>query len=270
MPPSNASLLCAVLPSFCRRGPTVTRARFPRPAMRCTRPHGPQVEVREQLTQLKLLDTLNDIFDFIFWEKKRNTSHISQSLVSAIASVLGSNAPDTGTVEVSAVNSPLPAPSPTAASPAAVPPAPAPAGAMPPSPEPQHGPTQPDGFGPSHPVDSDCRPDAARRIQYLRLIHKYCDCADYHHLHKADPETRESKRKLARKMVACLLRHRSDTNCRYWLASCLEAVLRGNHWKHRRDDQVSIAEEGVLCGPLSSSVARRSRTAFRTDTRCVV
>eukprot|EP00667_Euglena_gracilis_P000587 EG_transcript_587 len=198
-----------------------------------------KVEVRERLTQLRLLHVLNDIFDFIFWEKKRDTQQFSQSLVSAIASALGGTAAETSAFDVS-VNLAAPGGQPPGSAAAAATPGTAQPAEAQPVPNQQH------AFNASHPADCDCRPEAARRIQYLRLIHKYCDCADYHHLHKADPDTRESKRRLARKLVACLLRHKSDTNCRYWLASCLEAILRGNHWHHRQEDQITIADKDLL------------------------
>lgn len=120
-----------------------------------------KVEVRERLTQLRLLHVLNDIFDFIFWEKKRDTQQFSQSLVSAIASALGGTAAETSAFDVS-VNLAAPGGQPPGSAAAAATPGTAQPAEAQPVPNQQH------AFNASHPADCDCRPEAARRIQYLR------------------------------------------------------------------------------------------------------
>eukprot|EP01004_Peranema_trichophorum_P002344 NODE_140_length_3474_cov_54.174575_g119_i0.p1 GENE.NODE_140_length_3474_cov_54.174575_g119_i0~~NODE_140_length_3474_cov_54.174575_g119_i0.p1 ORF type:complete len:1079 (+),score=155.47 NODE_140_length_3474_cov_54.174575_g119_i0:51-3287(+) len=186
-----------------------------------------KVEVRERMTRLKLLNTLNDIFDYIFWEKKRT---LNPQSFSSLASALG--VPEVPPTEPAPNSEPINTTTTTNTE------------AQPQPPQPQRANIH--SFNSAHPADCDCRPESARRIQFLRLVHKYCDCSDHFNLHNADPETRFSKHKLARRIVGCLLKNKADSSCRYWLASCLEAVLRGNHWQYRIDDQISVAEQDLL------------------------
>ncbi|KAG6546998.1 hypothetical protein Mapa_011615 [Marchantia paleacea] len=103
----------------------------------------------------------------------------------------------------------------------------------------------------------ECNPKSALKIQYLSLIHNFCDrdsCnkANKHLLLKstysAFKDNTSSSDKLGSsdglmiKVVKVLIQEPADSVYRFWLASCVEAFLRGADVQ----DQVIVASTGLM------------------------
>eukprot|EP00638_Chattonella_subsalsa_P000233 CAMPEP_0117744562 /NCGR_PEP_ID=MMETSP0947-20121206/6833_1 /TAXON_ID=44440 /ORGANISM="Chattonella subsalsa, Strain CCMP2191" /LENGTH=1052 /DNA_ID=CAMNT_0005561535 /DNA_START=129 /DNA_END=3285 /DNA_ORIENTATION=+ len=107
-----------------------------------------------------------------------------------------------------------------------------------------------------HGPGCECNPESALRVQYLRLIHNFCDRDCDNNPHKnlmlsADEQQAlavgksplESVSKgLLTKIITELMREPADSLYKFWLASCVEAYLRGSSVK----DQMFVAESGLL------------------------
>ena len=105
-----------------------------------------------------------------------------------------------------------------------------------------------------HGPNCECNPESALRIQYLRVIHNFCDrdCDNYEGKmellseaersylgfsatnKEGDPLSfkkvppHPSERGLLSKLIQVLLVEPSDSQYRFWLTSCVEAFLRGS------------------------------------------
>ncbi|KAL2654110.1 hypothetical protein R1flu_022238 [Riccia fluitans] len=103
----------------------------------------------------------------------------------------------------------------------------------------------------------ECNPRSALKIQYLSLIHNFCDrdsCnqANKHLLFKPSfPVVKEklfsgkhlgSSEGLMMKVVKVLIQEPADSIYRFWLASCVEAFLRGADVS----DQEIVASTGLM------------------------
>ena len=112
----------------------------------------------------------------------------------------------------------------------------------------------PSEFSALHGPGCECNPESALRVQYLRVLHNYCDrdsdnyfeCremlsederryldlkpnsrkGDYSCFDRHSPHP--SKRGLLYKLVQVLMKEPADSQYRFWLASCIEAFLRGS------------------------------------------
>eukprot|EP00520_Triparma_pacifica_P017630 CAMPEP_0118668016 /NCGR_PEP_ID=MMETSP0785-20121206/20114_1 /TAXON_ID=91992 /ORGANISM="Bolidomonas pacifica, Strain CCMP 1866" /LENGTH=1410 /DNA_ID=CAMNT_0006562547 /DNA_START=278 /DNA_END=4510 /DNA_ORIENTATION=- len=112
----------------------------------------------------------------------------------------------------------------------------------------------PTEFSALHGPGCECNPESALRVQYLRVLHNYCDrdCDNYfecremlsederRYLGFTDnssrgdmscfnrPPPHPSRRGLLFKLVQVLMKEPADSQYRFWLASCIEAFLRGS------------------------------------------
>jgi hypothetical protein len=109
-------------------------------------------------------------------------------------------------------------------------------------------------FSALHGPGCECNPESALRVQYLRVLHNYCDrdCDNYFECREMlsederrylgfdknnrrgdlscfnHPPPHPSRRGLLYKLVKVLMSEPADSQYRFWLASCIEAFLRGS------------------------------------------
>jgi len=107
-----------------------------------------------------------------------------------------------------------------------------------------------------HGPGCECNPESALRVQYLRLIHNFCDRDCDNNLHKnlmlsseeqvmiasGVGHTGKARKGLLSKIVTELMREPSDSLYKFWLASCVEAYLRGSSMK----EQMFVAHSGLM------------------------
>mmetsp|Transcript_2530 Transcript_2530/g.3730 ORF Transcript_2530/g.3730 Transcript_2530/m.3730 type:complete len:1042 (+) Transcript_2530:199-3324(+) len=116
-----------------------------------------------------------------------------------------------------------------------------------------------------HGAGCDCDPESALRVQWLRLVHNLVDreggCAEVRKLtlsrttrrllnaDSSTPGLREAECEawanddgLMKLIVSVLMKEPNDSPYRFWLASCVEAFLRGSSAR----DQLLIARSGLL------------------------
>jgi len=110
-----------------------------------------------------------------------------------------------------------------------------------------------------HGPGCECNPEKALRVQYLRLLHNFCDreCDNHEGRRQLLSEseemfinrTYESKRKnvklrdgLLMKIILAFRNEPDDSDCRFWLATCTESWLRGSSPK----EQTYCAKSGLL------------------------
>jgi hypothetical protein len=112
----------------------------------------------------------------------------------------------------------------------------------------------PSEFSALHGPGCECNPESALRVQYLRVLHNYCDrdCDNYCECREMlsederrylgfnknnrrgdmscfnHPPPHPSRRGLLYKLVQVLMKEPADSQYRFWLASCIEAFLRGS------------------------------------------
>ncbi|EKX39035.1 hypothetical protein GUITHDRAFT_89217 [Guillardia theta CCMP2712] len=111
-----------------------------------------------------------------------------------------------------------------------------------------------------HGPGCECNPESALRIQFLRLIHNLCDrendftrvkdqmlsaqelesVQEYAKANPCDPDN--SNRGLITKVLLVFMNEKPDSTYRFWLASCVEAFLRGSDARA----QVFMAKMGLL------------------------
>ncbi|KAG0588156.1 hypothetical protein KC19_2G220700 [Ceratodon purpureus] len=109
-----------------------------------------------------------------------------------------------------------------------------------------------------HGLGCVCNPKSALKIQYLRLIHNFCDRDSCNRTNKQlllvpsvskesfsfwskNNEGKESDGLMV-KILKILVKEPSDSLYRFWLASCVEAFLRGADHK----DQEVVASTGLM------------------------
>ena len=114
--------------------------------------------------------------------------------------------------------------------------------------------SQPNGI---HGPGCECTPESALCIQYLRLLHNFCDrdCDNYtgRRLLLSDVERRyvfsggrypdrSEDRGLLSKIVQAFIEEPDDSPYRFWLASCIESYLRGSS----PEEQMFAAQSGLM------------------------
>ena len=124
----------------------------------------------------------------------------------------------------------------------------------------------PDGPNPLeriHGPGCECNPESALRVQFLRLLHNFCDRDVENNAHKHLLLSEDERRRLEawdpsqpsslwpdptcpkgllNKIIEVLMKERSDSIYRFWLASCVESFLRGSSPR----EQLFVAETGLL------------------------
>ncbi|KAL3944593.1 MAG: hypothetical protein SGBAC_001305, partial [Bacillariaceae sp.] len=104
----------------------------------------------------------------------------------------------------------------------------------------------------------ECTPENALCVQYLRLLHNFCDrdCDNYsgrrlllsrgernHVFEKGNPkEVHKLHPGLLSKIATALISEADESPYRFWLASCIESYLRGSS----PAEQVFVAQSGLL------------------------
>jgi hypothetical protein len=113
--------------------------------------------------------------------------------------------------------------------------------------------SQPNGI---HGPGCECTPESALCVQYLRLLHNFCDrdCDNYagRRLLLSDSEKklifgggssdRPTKPGLLSKIMDAFIRESDESPYRFWLASCIESYLRGSSPM----EQMFAARSGLL------------------------
>jgi hypothetical protein len=134
-----------------------------------------------------------------------------------------------------------------------------------------------------HGPDCECNPESALRVQYLRLIHNFCDRDSVNNPYKSLLLSSEERAQLLRPggsrrapdevhprqgllsmIIDVHLSEPQDSIYRFWLASCIEAYLRGSS----REEQMMIAQSGLLqhlAAELTSDVPERPNGALQTS-----
>ncbi|GAX21342.1 Trpc4-associated protein [Fistulifera solaris] len=112
---------------------------------------------------------------------------------------------------------------------------------------------QPNGI---HGPGCECTPESALCVQYLRLLHNFCDrdCDNYAgrrlllseserlDLFGEASERSPRKKGLLLKIIEAFMRESDESPYRFWLASCIESYLRGSSPK----EQMFTARSGLL------------------------
>ena len=120
-----------------------------------------------------------------------------------------------------------------------------------------------------HNVACECSPEVALKIQFLRLVHSFCDHSDYKHLLLTVPEMEEldsinskagilavrnvpdvdvtwlcrGDKGLLTKIVDVMMNEPSASTFRFWLARAVESFLRGST---SYADQTFLIRRGLL------------------------
>ena len=110
-----------------------------------------------------------------------------------------------------------------------------------------------------HGPGCECNPESALRVQYLRLLHNYCDrdCCNYHGRRQllsqeeydyifavsASPGVLKPKMSgLVSKLTQTFMREPDDSPYKFWVASCIESFLRGSS----PGEKHFVAQSGLL------------------------
>lgn len=106
-----------------------------------------------------------------------------------------------------------------------------------------------------HGAGCECTPESALCVQYLRLLHNFCDrdCDNYvgRRLLLSNRERRElfgnsddgsTSPGLLSKIIDAFIRESDESPYRFWLASCIESYLRGSS----PDEQINAAQSSLL------------------------
>lgn len=115
-----------------------------------------------------------------------------------------------------------------------------------------------DGEHGVHGPGCECNPEKALRIQYLRLLHNFCDRECDSHMGRqqllSDSERAfihggcdlnsgvQLHSGLLTKVITAFRKEPEDSDCRFWLATCSESWLRGSSPK----EQTFCAKSGLL------------------------
>lgn len=124
---------------------------------------------------------------------------------------------------------------------------------------------EPQQQGGIHGPGCECNPESALRVQYLRLLHNFCDrdCDNYagrrlllspserEYVFGPPVQRRTSSGRMRRdrlrpglfsKIISAFIREPDDSPYKFWLASCAESYLRGSSPK----EQMFAVESGLL------------------------
>lgn len=103
----------------------------------------------------------------------------------------------------------------------------------------------------------NCTPESALCVQYLRMLHNFCDrdCDNYEGRQLLLSESEKdfikfgsvrqrckTKPGLLSKIIFSFIRESDESPYRFWLASCIESYLRGS----LPDEQLFVAKSGLL------------------------
>ena len=131
-----------------------------------------------------------------------------------------------------------------------------------------------------HGPGCECTPESALCVQYLRLLHNFCDrdCDNYSGRHKllSDSERGLIFRKrgtsefdfypvepgLLSKIVEAFVRESDESPYRFWLASCIESYLRGSS----PNEQLFVARSGLLMHLIEDITSERLHCAGSLQT----
>ena len=136
-----------------------------------------------------------------------------------------------------------------------------------------------------HGPGCECNPESALRVQYLRLLHNYCDrdCDNYEGKREVLSEDERKylrlksgrecnwdwldepftgEKGLLSKLIDVLMKEPGDSIYRFWLASCVEAYLRGA----TDVEQVYVARSGLLKHLSEEILSDRLRCAGSLQT----
>lgn len=153
---------------------------------------------------------------------------------------------------------------------------------------PQRSPSNPhatgDGNGPQatgiHGPGCECTPESALCVQYLRLLHNFCDrdCDNYsgRRLLLSKPErkfvfrarmdeefnTSRMRPGLLSKIIAAFMGESDESPYRFWLASCVESYLRGSS----PVEQIFVARSGLLKHLIGDITSQRLHCAGSLQT----
>jgi hypothetical protein len=132
-----------------------------------------------------------------------------------------------------------------------------------------------------HGPGCECTPESALSVQYLRLLHNFCDrdCDNYagrrlllskeereyvfstQHWHESDRPA-NLRRGLFSKVVGAFLQEPDDSQYRFWLASCAESYLRGSS----PQEQLFAAKSGLLVHLVADVISDRLHCAGSLQT----
>ena len=136
---------------------------------------------------------------------------------------------------------------------------------------------QPEGI---HGPGCECTPESALCVQYLRLLHNFCDrdCDNYggRRLLLSDGERgfifEQSREQdfdvshlapgLLSKIIAAFIGESDESPYRFWLASCVESYLRGSS----PAEQVFVARSGLLVHLIEDITSERLHCAGSLQT----
>ncbi|XP_005093557.1 short transient receptor potential channel 4-associated protein isoform X2 [Aplysia californica] len=133
-----------------------------------------------------------------------------------------------------------------------------------------------------HNSSCECSPEVALKIQFLRLVHSFCDHSDYKHLLLSKSELNEVKkinlragglalqsldninkqlmckgsRGLLTKIVEVMKKEPTTSTFRFWLARAVESYLRGDT---SYCDQIFLMRRGLLTHVASNIVENEIR-----------
>jgi hypothetical protein len=128
-----------------------------------------------------------------------------------------------------------------------------------------------------HGPGCDCTPESPLCVQYLRLLHNFCDrdCDNYlgrrlmlseseqRFIFSPDEESGERvKPGLLLKIVKAFINESDESPYRFWLASCIESYLRGSS----SVEQVYVARSGLLQHLLEDVSSERLHCAGSLQT----
>jgi hypothetical protein len=156
-----------------------------------------------------------------------------------------------------------------------------------------------DGGNGIHGPGCECNPESALRVQYLRLLHNFCDrdCDNYrgrrlllsteerHYIFERDDECdgdgdgdgiadspssssaakkaeRPPHKGLLSKVTDAYIREPEDSPYKFWLASCIESYLRGSSPR----EQIFVAESGLLIHLIKDILSDRVHCAGSLQT----
>lgn len=112
---------------------------------------------------------------------------------------------------------------------------------------------QPHGI---HGPSCECTPESALCVQYLRMIHNFCDrdCDNYggrqlllseserEKISSGNCDNLDIKTGLLSKIISAFFGETDESPYRFWLASCIESFLRGS----LPSEQMFVADSGLL------------------------
>jgi len=133
-----------------------------------------------------------------------------------------------------------------------------------------------------HGPGCECTPESALCVQYLRLLHNFCDrdCDNYygrrlllssverrfifedHHITSSEYDISKLSPGLLSKIIAAFVGESDESPYRFWLASCVESYLRGSS----SVEQVFVAKTGLMEHLIDDVTSQRLHCAGSLQT----